>query len=103
MFRFTAVFPASEDCRFDFDYYVKTHIPMVVSLIGPSVVRTEATKGLAGIGGSQAPYAAIGHIYLRDLEGLQAAFQENGARIVGDAPNFTNIEAIVSIEEVVAH
>jgi uncharacterized protein (TIGR02118 family) len=102
MFRFTVVYPAAEGGHFDFDYYVKSHIPMVVSLIGASAVRTEATRGLTGAGGSPAPYTATGNIYLRDLEGLQAAFQQHEARIVNDTPNYTNIVPVVSIEEVVA-
>ncbi len=102
MFRLTVVYPATAGSHFDFDYYVQSHIPMVASLIGASVVRTEATKGLSGAGGSAAPYAALGHIYLQDLDGLEAAFQHHGARIRNDVPNYTNIAPVVNIEEIVS-
>ena len=55
-------------------------ISMVLRLLAASVVRTEATKGISGAGGSAAPYTALGHIFLQDLDGLEAAFQHHGAR-----------------------
>lgn len=102
MFRFTAVYPATEGGRFDFDYYVKNHMPMCVSFIGESVMRTEVTRGVSGAEGSPAPYAATGSIYLRNLDGLQIAVQQHGAKMGDDVPNFTNIAPVLSIEEIVA-
>ena len=103
MFRLTVVFPATEGGHFDFDYYVKSHVPKAVSFISASVIRTEVTKGVGGAGGSPAPYTAIGTIYLRDLECLEALQQPEAMTwLVNDAPRFTNISPVVSVEEVMA-
>jgi len=103
MFRVAVVYPATEGGHFDFEYYVKSHVPKAVSFISASVIRTEVTKGVGGAGGGPAPYTAIGTIYLRDLECLQALERpEVMTWMVGDLPNFTNISPVVSVEEVVA-
>ncbi len=101
MFRLTVVYPATEGGHFDFDYYVKSHIPMVAGFIGSSVDRTEAARGIAGAGTTPAPYAAVGHIYLRELGALQSAFERHGEQMGLDVPNYTNITPVVSIEEIV--
>jgi hypothetical protein len=41
----------------------------------------------------------VGHIYLKDLDGLQAAFQNHGSRIQADVLKYTNIAPVVNIEE----
>ena len=99
MFRLTIVYPSAAEAHFDFDYYAKSHMPMVTFLIGKSALRIEVAKGLLGYGGSPAPYAAVGHIYLKDLDGLQAAFQSHGSRIQADVLKYTNIAPVVNIEE----
>ena len=100
MFRLTVSYANTEDAKFDFDYYRLTHIPMVVDLIGPAAVRSDVCRGMSGAGGTTAPTLATGHIYLEDLAPFVAAFEEHGARIMGDLPNFTNLAPQVVIEEI---
>ena len=103
MFRLAVIYPATEGGHFDFDYYVKSHVPKAVSFISASVIRTEVTRGVSGAGSSPAPYTAILAIYLRNLECLQALQQPEATTwAVNDMPNYTNISPIVSVEEVVA-
>jgi uncharacterized protein (TIGR02118 family) len=102
MFCLTVVYPAASDATFNFDYYVKTHMPMVAALIGESVQRTEVARGLLGYGGSPAPYTATGRLYLSNLDGMQAAFQTHGATIQADLANYTMIAPVVNIEEIIA-
>ena len=101
MFRLTVAYPAKEGGQFDFDYYAGKHIPMVEKFIGADVERSEISKGMAGAGGGAAPYTCIGQIYLKSLDGFHAALENHGAEIMGDVPNYTNIEPIVQIEELV--
>lgn len=102
MFRLTVIYATTENGYFDFDYYLKIHLPMVTPLIGESVIRTEVTRGVIGIDESAAPYTAICLIYLKDLDGIQAAFQHHGNQIMEDVPKFTNIKPVLNLEEIVS-
>jgi len=98
MFRLNVAYPAAANAKFDFDYYVTKHMPLIMSLVGESAVRFEAGKGLAGEGGAPAPYVATGQVYLKDLEGLQAAFVNHMPEIMADIAKYTNIAPVVNVE-----
>lgn len=101
MFRLTVTYPAKEGGHFDFAYYRDKHIPMVEKYIGSDVERSEISKGIAGAGDGGAPYTCIGQIYLKSLDGFGAAMEKHAGEIMGDVPNYTNIEPVVQIEELV--
>ncbi|HAP68476.1 MAG TPA: EthD family reductase, partial [Flavobacteriales bacterium] len=42
-----------------------------------------------------------GNLYFENLEAFQNSFGPNAEKIMGDLPNFTNIEPVIQIAEVV--
>lgn len=94
------VYPASEGTRFDFDYYLATHMPMVEQHLGPHIDRTLVTKGLAS--GPDAPPAfhAVTTMVFADKAAMDAAM---GAAepLLQDIPNFTDCEPQMLVGEVV--
>ncbi|MFH5834165.1 EthD family reductase [Halalkalibaculum sp. DA384] len=103
MFRLTVIYATKKDGHFDFDYYVKKHLPLVLPLIGNSVIRTVVGRGIEGIGEENPPYTAIAQLYLKDLDGLKAAFENHGDEIMNDVPKFTNITPVLNIEEIISN
>ena len=78
--------------------------PLVDSLLGP----TGLMKGLAvdeGLGsaapGQPAPFACVGHMTFETVEAFQQAFGPNAPTIMGDIPNFTNVQPVVQISRIV--
>ncbi len=58
-------------------------------------------KGLGGaLPRSTAPYAGMGNMYFNSVEDFGEAFGPNAEKIMGDLPNFTNIEPIIQVSEV---
>lgn len=96
VYRLSAVYPQTETSTFDMDYYLNTHIPLVEELFQPLSV--EVNEGVSGAEeGSPPPYAVMTDITFATLEDLQNAVAEHGAEIIGDIPNFTNVEAQLQI------
>ena len=59
-------------------------------------------KGLAGgAPGSPATYVAMCHIFVDSVEAFQKGFGAHAAEIMGDIPNYTDIQPVVQISEVV--
>ncbi|WP_430966689.1 EthD family reductase [Spongiimicrobium sp. 2-473A-2-J] len=101
MIKVTILYPNSEGKSFDMDYYSNKHMPMVASLLGDSLKLLKIDKGIGGRTPDEPiPYLAIGYLYFDKLSAYQNTFGPNAEQIVGDIPNYTNIQPIVQISEV---
>lgn len=101
MIKVTILYPNSVGKTFDMNYYSNTHMPMIANLLGDSLKRYEIDKGIGGRTPSDSiPYVAIGYLYFDKLSTYQNSFKPHAARIRGDVPNYTNIQPIVQISEV---
>jgi uncharacterized protein (TIGR02118 family) len=101
MTKVSVLYPNGENKTFNMDYYCNTHLPMVGKLLGDSLKGATVEKGLGGgAPGSIAPFAGMGNMYFDSVEEFGAAFGPNAEQIMGDLPNFTNIEPVIQISEV---
>ena len=102
MIRVTVSYPNQPGSRFDMDYYLKTHMPMVVDKLGPhGLVATEVERGIAGgAPGSPARYQMQAHLNFSTLQGMQAGLSAEVAGLMADIPNFTDVRPEVQIYEV---
>ena len=97
MHRVTVLYPNKLDMKFDFDYYLKKHIPWVAGLVGQSI---EVRRGISTPAGLPAAFLCIATIPIRSVEAFQAIFAEHGGEILADIPNYTNSEPIVQFDEI---
>jgi len=101
MIKVSVLYPNGEGKKFDLDYYCNQHVKMVGGLLGDSVKGASVEKGLGGAApNSPATYAAMGNLYFESMESFQNTFGPNAEKIMADLPNFTNIEPVVQISEV---
>ena len=94
------IYPATEGTKFDFDYYLGTHMDLVQTHMGPHIASTVVTKGLAGGPDTPPPFHAVATIVFADREAMNAAMRGSGA-LMADIPNFTDTKPQVLIGEVV--
>ena len=104
MVRVSVLYPNESGKKFDVDYYVNRHMKLVRDRLAPSgLLRTEVDRGLAGGGpGAPAPFIAAGHLYFNRVEDFQKGMGQHGAELLGDIPNYTNIQPQIQISEIVA-
>jgi uncharacterized protein (TIGR02118 family) len=101
MIKVTVLYPNAPDAKFDMTYYVSHHLPMVRDKCAPECRSIAAESGVAGGDpGSQAPYAAIGHLTFDSVAAFQKSFVPHAAEILADIPNYTNIKPIIQISEI---
>jgi uncharacterized protein (TIGR02118 family) len=97
----SVLYPSGNGKTFDMDYYCNAHVPIVAGLLGDSVIGASVEKGLGGgAPGSTPPFVAMGNLYFENMESFQNSFGPNAEAIMADLPNFTNIEPLVQISEV---
>ncbi len=101
MIKVTLLYPNGEGKTFDMNYYSNKHMPMVASLLGDSLKHLAIDRGIAGrTPEDSVPYLAIGYLYFDKLSAYQNSFGPNVEQIVNDVPNYTNIQPVVQISEV---
>jgi uncharacterized protein (TIGR02118 family) len=103
MFNISSIYPSKEDYSFDFDYYLNQHMPL-------SIERLSGAKGFRGVSVErgvsiedpkiESSYVAMCHYYFDTLEDFMAAFMPHAEELQGDIINYTNIEPVIQINEV---
>jgi uncharacterized protein (TIGR02118 family) len=95
MIRVSVLYPKGG--KFDFDYYVKTHMRLVHKLLDPfGLVRTEVNKGVG-----DSPYMAIGHLIFNTMEEMQKGLQAHDPELAADVLNFTDARPEFQVSEIV--
>ncbi|GAB3772283.1 EthD family reductase [Ramlibacter monticola] len=102
MVKVSVLYPQREGARFDHAYYRDKHMPLVKERLGSACLYYTVDKGLAGgAPGAPAPFVGMCHLYCESAEEFQKAFGANAAEILGDIPNYTDLQPIVQVSEVV--
>ncbi len=94
MIKVTVNYPSGEGSTFDHDYYASSHVPLAAKAWNP--VRTEIDKGVSG------PNVASVQFYFDSMEAFQGALGLPAtAEVMADVANYTNIEPVMQVSEVV--
>lgn len=97
----TITYQNGPDVRFNFDYYVNTHMPLIMRLYGKSISRFELRRGLPGADGAAPPYVATITIWIADGKAFDEAQVEHQAGLRADVPKFTNAVLIAQRDRIV--
>ena len=97
----SVLYPNGPGSKFDLDYYLQRHVPMVQQRLGAALKRVAVERGLAGgAPGAPAPFLAMAHLYFDSVEAFQSAFGPHAGPILADVPNYTNTTPVIQIGEV---
>ncbi len=101
MVKVSVLYPNTAGCKFDMTYYLAKHMPMVKQKLGAACKSMAVEEGIAGgAPGAPATYVAMGHLYFNSSDAFQSAFGPHAQDILGDIPNYTNIQPTIQISEV---
>ncbi len=101
MIKVSVFYPNEEGKKFDMDYYLNSHIPMVQEKLGAALKGGTVDQGLGGAEpGSPATYIAMGHLLFDSVEEFQSAFGPHAEAIMADIPNYTDIQPTIQVSEV---
>jgi len=95
----SVIYPNKEGAKFDFDYYMRKHIPMVAGLLDTKI---DVQKGISSPMGASVAFVCSARIWIDSVEQFQAMMQQHGATILADIPNYTDIQPIIQIDEVLS-
>jgi uncharacterized protein (TIGR02118 family) len=82
-------------------YHLDRHIPMVRAKLGAACKSAAVEQGLGGATpGSPPAFSAMGHLYFESVVAFLAAFVPHAGAIMGDIPNYTNVQPTIQVSEV---
>ncbi len=90
--------------KFDMAYYLNTHMPRSIELLnqGKGYRGVSVERGLGGATpGSAPPFVAMCHYLFDSAEDFMAAFMPHAVELQGDMSNYTDIETVIQVSEVV--
>ncbi|MBN1832206.1 MAG: EthD family reductase [Deltaproteobacteria bacterium] len=98
----TSVFYPSGRGKLDLDYYMNKHIPLCLKLLGPyGLIRIGVDKGIDSPEGA-APYVVIAHLVFESAEQMQKGMEAHDPELAADVKNYTDIQPIFQISEVLS-
>ena len=100
----SVLYPRTATSHFDYDYYLQSHIPMVKarwSTMG--LEQMSLLRGTAALDGSPPGFAMIAELQCTSREAVDEALAAHGAEVLGDIPNFTDVQPTIQISEVLEH
>lgn len=87
--------------KFDADYYLKTHMPLVKDRWGPHGLKSaQVLRGAAKPDGSAPDYQMIALLTFGSLDDFKAAGKAHGREVFADIANFTDADAVVQINDI---
>ena len=102
MIKVSIMYPYAPGARFDHAYYRERHMPMVKQRLGAACLYYTVDKGIAGgAPGTEPVYVAKCDFVCTSVEAFQAARGPHVQEIRDDVANYTDIQPVLQISEVV--
>jgi uncharacterized protein (TIGR02118 family) len=101
MIRASVLYPHEEGGKFDMNYYLTTHMPLVRQRLGAALKGVSVEQGVAGGTPNSPPaFVTLCDLQFGGIDEMQTAMAPHNAELMADIPHFTNIERSLQISEV---
>jgi len=101
MVKVSIFYPSKPGARFDADYYMATHIPLVLGLLGSAVKAVSVEIGvLGGTTDQLPPFTAICGFTCETVQAFTDAFLPNADVLQSDIPRYTDISPVIQVSEI---
>lgn len=94
----SVMYPGGSGTRFDMEYYLGHHMPLVRERWTPmGLHEAKVVKGVGTPDGQAAPFQVMALLTWDSADAFQFAAERHGAEIFGDIPKFTDVQPVVQI------
>ena len=101
MVKVSIFYPSKPDGHFDVDYYLKTHMPLAIGLLGSAVKAVSVEIGLLdGTPDQPPPFVTICSFTCETAQAFNDAFLPHAEVLQGDIPKYTNIAPVIQVSEI---
>ncbi len=104
MIRVSILYPNRKGSRFDLRYYLETHMPLSIKLLGahPGFRGVTVDHGVAGAApGTEPAHIAMCHFLFRSSDDFMQAFMPHAQALQHDIPRYTDVTPVIQFNDVV--
>ena len=96
----SVMYPANSSGKFDRDYYLQKHMPLVRERwSGMGMQKVQILQGAGTPDGADPPYRVITLLSFGSMQEFQEAAGAHAGELFADIPNFTDTQPIIQISE----
>jgi len=101
MINVNVIYPNKDGAKFDMNYYLTSHIPMVKRVLGSALKGVVVEQGLGGgAPGEKAAFSVLCHLRFDSVESFQTAFGPVASQIQNDVANYSSEAPTIQLSEV---
>ncbi len=101
MITVNVIYPYQDGAKFDMNYYLTSHIPMVKRVLGSALKGCVVEQGLGGgAPGTPPQFSVLCHLRFDSVESFQASFGPHAPAIQNDVKNYSSVEPFVQLSDV---
>jgi uncharacterized protein (TIGR02118 family) len=101
MITVNVLYPNKDGAKFDMDYYLTSHIPMLKRVLGSALKGCVVEQGLGGRDPDiKAEFAVLCHLRFDSVEAYQQAMGLVGEQVRNDVANYSSEAPIVQLSDV---
>ncbi|MEP7242641.1 MAG: EthD family reductase [Gammaproteobacteria bacterium] len=101
MITVTVLYPNKDGAKFDMNYYLTSHIPMIKRVLGGALKGVVVEQGLGGgAPGTKAEFSTLCSLRFDSVEAFQTAFGPHAADIQDDIANYTSVQPVIQINDI---
>jgi len=101
MITVTVLYRHSDSVKFNMNYYLDSHMPMISRLLGPALKGALVQQGTGGgAPGTPPEFTVITVLRFDSMESFQAAFLPHAETVMADLANFTNVPPSIQFNDV---
>jgi uncharacterized protein (TIGR02118 family) len=101
MITVNVIYPNKDGAKFDMNYYLTSHIPMVKRVLGSALKGCVVEQGLGGgAPGTPATFSVLCHLRFDSVESFQTAFGPHAAEIQNDVAKYSSEAPVIQISDV---
>lgn len=101
MIKVSIIYPNTPGSRFDANYYVNVHMPLVMKLLVPAVKVVSVEVGVSGPTVEQPPpFRAVAGFICESMRAFSEAFEPAAQTLQKDRARYTDIEPIIQVSKI---
>jgi uncharacterized protein (TIGR02118 family) len=101
MITVNVLYKNTDALKFNMNYYLDTHIPLISKLLGAALKGVMVQHGVSGgAPGSKPEFLVITVLKFESVESFQSAFGPHAPAVMGDLPNFCGEQPTIQISDV---
>jgi uncharacterized protein (TIGR02118 family) len=101
MVTLSVLYPNRDGARFDMDYYLTSHIPMLKRVFGSALKGCVVEQGVGGSApGTEAEFAVLCHLRFDSVEAYQQAIGPVADEVRDDVANYASVVPVIQLSDV---